>query len=324
MTKTMSFPALSGRFAISMAACAAEPEEMPPRIPSSFARRRAIANDSSFETWKVSSTNAMSRFFGMNPAPRPWILWGPGAPPEITAELAGRRKACLEPEGEREADDVRFRHVEKRRPDREAPALGAGLRPELRDALERLEECGAAVGVAGVIESVCTDDDLRRPVRLGDAERERQKKRIASGDVRDGDARLSERLLRNPDRAVGQCRAAERAEGRDRDHAMRGDAVLPSECARRRQLDAVPLTVIERKCVHRPAPAGDERETRRAVEAAGEQNHRCPSAPNRCMGNRYEMRRFSQKVNASAVTGARLAARASRPRSLCHSKKSLS
>ena len=91
----MSFPALSGRFAISTAACAAAPEEMPPRIPSSFARRRAIANDSSFETWNVSSTNVVSRFFGMNPAPMPWILWGPGAPPEITGEFAGSTAMIL-------------------------------------------------------------------------------------------------------------------------------------------------------------------------------------------------------------------------------------
>ena len=31
----------------------------------------------------------MSRLPGIKPAPMPWILWGPGAPPEMTALSAG-------------------------------------------------------------------------------------------------------------------------------------------------------------------------------------------------------------------------------------------
>ena len=31
----------------------------------------------------------VSQFPGMNPAPMPWILWGPGLPPEITGDSAG-------------------------------------------------------------------------------------------------------------------------------------------------------------------------------------------------------------------------------------------
>ena len=31
----------------------------------------------------------VSQLPGMNPAPMPWILWGPGLPPEITGDSAG-------------------------------------------------------------------------------------------------------------------------------------------------------------------------------------------------------------------------------------------
>ena len=96
MTKTISFPALSGRLATSSAANAAAPEEIPARIPSSFARRRAYSKDWSFVTWTTSSTRAVSRFFGMKPAPIPWILCGPGAPPEITGEWTGSTATSLQ------------------------------------------------------------------------------------------------------------------------------------------------------------------------------------------------------------------------------------
>ena len=35
------------------------------------------------------SSSAVFRFFGMKPAPMPWIGWGAGAPPEITGEAWG-------------------------------------------------------------------------------------------------------------------------------------------------------------------------------------------------------------------------------------------
>ncbi len=77
----------SGSFC-PMAASVA-PEEMPTRMPSSFALRRAISLAASASTWTTPSSSAMSRFFGMKPAPMPWIGCGPGAPPEITGEAVG-------------------------------------------------------------------------------------------------------------------------------------------------------------------------------------------------------------------------------------------
>ncbi len=37
----------------------------------------------------TSSSSEVSRTLGTNPAPQPWILCGPGFPPEITGESAG-------------------------------------------------------------------------------------------------------------------------------------------------------------------------------------------------------------------------------------------
>ncbi len=40
-------------------------------------------------TWMVSFSRLQSRLPGMKPAPMPWILCGPGAPPEMTGDSVG-------------------------------------------------------------------------------------------------------------------------------------------------------------------------------------------------------------------------------------------
>ena len=52
---TSSLPALSARLATSTAAHTAAPEEIPTRMPSSLAIRRAIVMASSFFTRTISS-----------------------------------------------------------------------------------------------------------------------------------------------------------------------------------------------------------------------------------------------------------------------------
>jgi hypothetical protein len=105
---TIVFPLFSGRFASSIAAHTFAPEEMPARIPSSFASRRAIAKASSFVTWMHSvicacpPSSFRCRLFGTNPAPVPWILCGPGLTGcpasvcEITGESFGSDRHRLE------------------------------------------------------------------------------------------------------------------------------------------------------------------------------------------------------------------------------------
>src|SRR5271157_2910837 len=76
--ETISAPAFSGRLAATIAATAAAPQEMPHSISSSRASRRAISKASSSRTVITSSMTRVLRTSGMNPAPMPWILCGPG------------------------------------------------------------------------------------------------------------------------------------------------------------------------------------------------------------------------------------------------------
>ena len=48
-----------------------------------------MAMDSSLVTWMTSSISLVSRMLGTNPAPMPWILCGPGLPPESTGAVSG-------------------------------------------------------------------------------------------------------------------------------------------------------------------------------------------------------------------------------------------
>ena len=86
---TIVCPAEPGRAATSSAAWSAAPDEMPARIPSSRARRRAVANASSSVTCTTSSTTERFSTSGTKPAPIPWIRCGPGLPPERTGEPDG-------------------------------------------------------------------------------------------------------------------------------------------------------------------------------------------------------------------------------------------
>jgi hypothetical protein len=72
----MVLPAFSGNLAKRTATAAAAPQEMPAKMPSSLARRRAKATASSFVTCSTWSTSDRSSTSGTKPAPMPWILWG--------------------------------------------------------------------------------------------------------------------------------------------------------------------------------------------------------------------------------------------------------
>src|SRR5262249_43595977 len=95
MIATINLPLFSGRWPTLMAATTAAPEEIPQRIPSSLIRRLAMANASSLETCTTSSMSLVSTMLGMNPAPIPWILCGPGAPPERTGDVVGSTAIAL-------------------------------------------------------------------------------------------------------------------------------------------------------------------------------------------------------------------------------------
>ena len=74
---------------------------------------------------------------------------------------------------------------------------------------------------------------------------------------------------------------------------MGGDAVAAGEPAGRRELDAMPLAVVEGDGVNGPSPPRKEREAGAAVEPSGEKQNGGPSAPGRRIGDRR--RRSSSK-----------------------------
>jgi hypothetical protein len=89
MTHTIRFPLFSGREPTRIAAKTEAPEEIPQNIPSSVASLRAMPIASAPETCTTSSIKDVSQFPGMKPAPIPWILCGPGDPPDSTADSSG-------------------------------------------------------------------------------------------------------------------------------------------------------------------------------------------------------------------------------------------
>ena len=87
---TIVLPAFSGRLATSSAAQTVAPDEMPPRMPSSAPRRRAVATAWSMFDVDDLVVDARGRgSSGTKFAPMPWILCGPGAPPLRMGDSAG-------------------------------------------------------------------------------------------------------------------------------------------------------------------------------------------------------------------------------------------
>ncbi len=78
---TIVLPAFSGLRPTSIAAAMAAPDEMPTGMPSSRAVNRAMSKAVWLPTVTTSSITSRSRIAGTKPAPMPWILCGPGAPP---------------------------------------------------------------------------------------------------------------------------------------------------------------------------------------------------------------------------------------------------
>mmetsp|Transcript_14425 Transcript_14425/g.47045 ORF Transcript_14425/g.47045 Transcript_14425/m.47045 type:complete len:207 (-) Transcript_14425:635-1255(-) len=95
MMVTMRLPLFSGRSATLVAARTAAPEEMPQRMPSCVAISRAMSMASKESMGTTSSKRVVSALPGMKPAPMPWILWGPAAPPERTGDSAGSTATTL-------------------------------------------------------------------------------------------------------------------------------------------------------------------------------------------------------------------------------------
>lgn len=89
------FPLFSGLLASSKAAQVAAPDEIPAKIPSFLARLSKVSPASSSLTGIISSIKSVFRILGTNPAPIPWILWGPFSPLANVCEENGSTATIL-------------------------------------------------------------------------------------------------------------------------------------------------------------------------------------------------------------------------------------
>src|SRR5215510_1908136 len=211
---------------------------------------------------------------------------GPGQG-EIHAELVGT------------GNDLSLAEGDERRVDAKAAAtFDAGLRGEIGEALEGLDELRAAVGIARVVEGVDPDEDVLRPLHLRPPQGMREEDGVPRRDIRDGDACadcLLAPALGNVD-VRGEGGAADGAEVETQDQVRMG-AEGRRHLLRRLELAHVALAIVERqRGALVPLGTGDG-EGRRGIEAAREQHdsarrHYTPRrAPHSMMWRRGEKRK---------------------------------
>ena len=89
---TMRLPWFLGCTATCSAANTTAPDEIPTKTPSCVASLRAVAMACSPGTHIISLMTSSLRLAGLNPAPIPWILCGPGFPPDKTFWFKKKRE----------------------------------------------------------------------------------------------------------------------------------------------------------------------------------------------------------------------------------------
>src|SRR5262245_41421752 len=92
-------------------------------------------------------------------------------------------QAVVEAESGATSDDVAFGDQLQRCVYPKPLTVDAASGRERRQLLECCDELRPAVGIARVIQRVHTDKDVVRPEYLGPSERQRQKDRVARGDI---------------------------------------------------------------------------------------------------------------------------------------------
>ena len=176
----------------------------------------------------------------------------------------------VEAEALRLAGDVRLGHVQQRRVDGKTLALDARLRRNIREALEFVDELRPAIGIAGIIERIHTDVNVARAARFAQAQRKAQEDRVARWHVGNRDP-LTHPILRDID-VAGQRRAAESPQVERQDDVPVGK--LRCDSARRVQLDAVTLPVVDRQRRDLEPGFARERGAHHGIEPAGQKDDR--------------------------------------------------
>ena len=157
--------------------------------------------------------------------------------------------------------------------DAEAGALDARARRHRGERLERRDERGAAVRVAGVVERVDADDDVARVEDLGPAERQREENRVPRRHVGGGNAGRVQVAVARHARVGGERRPADGAKV-DRQLQMLLDAEPAGDGTGRLQLPRVALPVVNGQRTEREALGFGDRRGGVGVETAAQQDHR--------------------------------------------------
>ena len=167
-----------------------------------------------------------------------------------------------------EADDLLFGLVDQRRPNGDRVALDAPLLSCGGHASEGLDELGAAVRVAGVVDCIDPDPHSVKTSGLGHAEGDGQEDAVPGRDIGDRDAGRGPGC-RDVDRGVGKSRPAPGRRVEPDDQVL--GPVVPGDPCGPVELGAVALSVVERQGEGRPIrlPSGQGHAYSR-VEATGE------------------------------------------------------
>ena len=151
--------------------------------------------------------------------------------------------------------------------------LDAGARGQVGQALERLHEAGAAVGVAGVVDGVDADAQVARAQALGHGQRVRQEDGVARRHVGHGNVVRVLHVAALRHRDVRRQRAGAEDAQVDGGHAVRRSAERLRHFRRAFELHAVALAVVEAQRVAVEALVPKMRQHHGGIHAAREKDH---------------------------------------------------
>src|SRR5215471_17876377 len=211
--------------------------------------------------------------------------------------IAGPGQGEVHPELVGAGHDLSLAQGDERGVDAEAAlAFHAGLRGEIRQALEGLNELRTAIGIARVVEGVDADEDVLCLLHLGPPEGMGEEDGVARGNLGDGD--------------VGGERGAADGAEIETQGEVRAGAEGRGHLPRRLELAHVALAIVERQRAALVALGEGDGESGRGIEATREQHdgarsHYTPrQGPHSMMWRRGEKRK-PWRVHISATQGPR-------------------
>src|SRR5579872_2637731 len=132
--------------------------------------------------------------------------------PFWTRVVTAHRQPVIDAEGQSGADDLGLTHRDQGRLNRYLAALDARFSCQIRHLFERLDVFGPAIRVAGIVEGIDADEDVRRAENLRVGERICQEDGVPRRHVGDRDVVADFRTILRNVNVVRQRRVSEGAE----------------------------------------------------------------------------------------------------------------